>query len=118
MDIAVPSRPRTRGRRLSLLGRLHDAEDDHDAAWRTQMAGADTGLLDAEKTRWCELGAAVAALARSVRATCVASAFCGARPDVEHVTARLSEAIDDQFDPEAWRLADAAARLAALDGPP
>jgi hypothetical protein len=48
-----------------------------------------------------------------VRKGCAASAFCDARPDVTHLAARLSEAIDDQLDPEAWALVDAAARLSA-----
>lgn len=104
-----------RARRLALLGRLQDAEDDHDAARRDLAAGSSRDLLDADKARWSDVGAGVAALARLISETCAASAFSETRPCAELVTARLSEAVDDQFDPAAWRIVDAAARLAAAE---
>jgi hypothetical protein len=100
-------------RRLSLLGRLQDAEDDHDRAVRSNVAGVTSQLLDADKTRWSRVGSAIAALACQVRDSCAVSAFAEARPQMMDITARLSEAIDDQLDPCAWRIVDAAARLAA-----
>lgn len=100
-------------RRLILLGRLQDAEDDHDRDRREAFAGATQARLDVEKALWTQVGASIAALAGMVAEGCAGSAFSDARPDIEQMTVRLAEAIDDQLDPPAWRLIDAAARLAA-----
>jgi len=102
-----------RGRGLVLLGHLQTAEDDHDSALRQRCSGASQGLLDQDKAGWTQIGGALAAVARLVADTCASSAFCATRPQVDTVTARLSEAIDDQFDRSAWLVVDAAARLAA-----
>jgi hypothetical protein len=107
--------PADRRQRLILLGRLQEAEADHDRARLGLFAGVTPEALDAEKTRWSRIGGAIAALARMVCETCAISAFCETRPRLEQVTLRLSESIDDQFDREAWRLIDAAARLAVGD---
>jgi len=100
-------------RRLSLLGRLHDAQDDHIATRRATSEGVTAAGLEADNERWVELGVAVAALARLIRAHCIASEYCGARPTLETLAARLSEAVDDQIDGPSWAVVDAAARLDA-----
>ncbi|MDR3512373.1 MAG: hypothetical protein P4L73_12120 [Caulobacteraceae bacterium] len=105
-----------RGHRLLLLGRLQEAEDDHDRNRRARFAGVTGELLDADKARWSRIGGALATLARLIGEACASSAFCEARPRAELVAARLSEAIDDQIDREAWLVADAAARLAIGEG--
>jgi hypothetical protein len=99
--------------RLALLGRLQEAESDHDRARREGLAGVTQRLLDADKARWSRIGEALAAMARLVSETCASSAFGETRPKVEDVAVRLSEAIDDQLDSEAWPVVDAATRLAA-----
>jgi hypothetical protein len=104
-----------RSRRLTLLGRLQEAEDEHDRARRATSAGHARVLLDADKARWTRIGAGLAAMARLICEACATSAFAESRPGAELVTARLSEAIDDQLDREAWRIVDAAARLAAVE---
>ena len=110
--ISLPSADRRRNR-LALLGRLQDAEEEHDRARRRGLSGVTAEALDADKARWSRIGGAIAALARAIAQTCAASAFGDARPAHGELTARLSESIDDQFDPAAWRIVDAAARLAA-----
>jgi hypothetical protein len=102
-----------RGLRLVRMGYLQEAEDEHDRARLDAFAGVTRPSLEAEKTRWCAIGEAIAALARLICETCAASAFCEARPRAMDVAIRVSEAIDDQLDGPAWRVADAAARLAA-----
>src|ERR1700742_4206392 len=87
-----------RNLRLTLLGRLQDAEDDHDRTRREALSGVTLENLEADKVRWSQLGGALAALARQICQTCAASAFGEARPKVDSVTLRLSEAIDDQLD--------------------
>jgi hypothetical protein len=97
------------------MGHLQDAEDEHDRARLDLFSGVTRPSLDAEKTRWCAIGEAIAVLARLICETCAASAFCGARPRAMDVAIRVSEAIDDQLDSPAWRVVDAAARLAACE---
>jgi hypothetical protein len=106
-----------RQRRLLLLGRLQDAEDDYATARREACEGVCAAALRADNDGWEEIGAAIAGLARLIGARCASSLFCDARPDVELVAARLSEAVDDQFDPPSWGVVDAAARLAAVEAP-
>jgi len=110
-----PAPSSVRRHRLALLGRLQDAEDDHDRMRRQTFASATGELLDADKARWTRLGDSLAALARLVCKASADSVFCDSRPGVDLVTVRLSEAIDDQFDRESWRVIDAAARLAAVE---
>jgi len=97
-----------------LLGRLHDAQDDHDAAMRAGRPGVAAATLEADIERWLAVGAAIADLARLVRRHCLASTFGDARPEVEPLTARLAEAIDDQVDAVAWGVIAAQARLLAV----
>jgi hypothetical protein len=97
---------------LTLLGRLQEAEDDHDRDRRSHISGVSQERLETDKTRWSSVGGAVAALAAQICSACAASAFAEARPKVDQLAQRLSEAIDDQLDAPAWRLIDAAARLA------
>lgn len=113
--LSIPAADRRRVR-LALMGRLQDAEDDHDRLRREQAEGAAGVLLEMDKARWSGLGQALGALARQLCEASAASPFGEARPAAELVTARLSEAIDDQLDEAAWRVLDAAARLAAFGG--
>lgn len=98
--------------RLALLGRLQDAEDIHDQARRRNLTGVTAEALEADKAYWSGIGGAIATLARTISHACAASAFCETRPKLGDLASRLSESIDDQLDPEAWRVIDAAARLA------
>ena len=100
-------------RRRRLVVRLCEAEDDHATAYRSTCEGASTAALHSDCALWLEVGDAIAALARLIQAQCAKSQFCGARPKVEILTARLSEAVDDQIDSPAWAVVDAAARLGA-----
>jgi hypothetical protein len=111
MPDAVPTAPRQR--KLVLMGRLHDAQDDHNKAIVSERRGATAAALDSDLSRWRVLGSAIVDLARLVRGQCAASAFCDARPEIEPLTARLVEAIDDQIDQPAWIVIDAQARLQA-----
>jgi hypothetical protein len=115
MHLMIERTPPDQRRRLVLLGRLQDAEDSHDIERRGSFVGVTASLLDADKARWSDIGYALASAAAMIRDACVRSAFCGTRPTVDHLTARLSEAIDDQLDRESWAVVDAAARLAAGD---
>lgn len=114
-SISIPAAD-TRRARLALMGRLQDAEDDHDRRRCAQAEGAAAYLLERDKARWTSLGQALAALARQVSDAGAASPFSETRPAAEAVAVRLSEAIDDQLDDAAWRVMDAAARLAAFGG--
>jgi hypothetical protein len=108
-----PTRPTSQRRHfLTLLGRLQEAEDDHDRDRRNHFAGVTDERLGMEKARWSSVGGAMAALAVQICDACAASAFAEGRPRADQVAQRLSEAIDDQLDAPAWRLIDAAARLA------
>jgi hypothetical protein len=107
--------PADRRQRLNLLGRLQDAEDNHDRSRLRSFAGVTRAALDADKAQWSGVGAAVAALARAVCEACATSTFCETCPRLELVALRLSESIDDQFDADAWWVVAAAARLAAAD---
>ncbi len=107
---AFPAAPRRHF--LTLLGRLQEAEDDHDRDRRDHIAGVTDERLGMDKARWSSVGGAMAALAVQICNACAASAFAEGRPRAEQVAQRLSEAIDDQLDTPAWRLIDAAARLA------
>jgi len=102
-----------RQHRLTLMGRLHDAEDDHNAAVLTARGGVAATALDGDILLWQALGSAIVDLARLLRAYCIASAFCDARPGIEPLAARLVEAIDDQIDRHAWDVIQAQARLQA-----
>jgi hypothetical protein len=107
-------RPPTSGeRRLLLIGRLQDAEAEHDATIRSMRGGVCAPALSEDVRRWRAVGSAMAELARTVRRECAASAFCDARPCLELLAARLVEAIDDQIDAPAWRVINAQARLEA-----
>ena len=97
------------------LRRLRDAEDEHDEIRRAFRAGVTDRALAADVRRWEALGEAIAALAVAVARHCAASHFCDARPDGLLLAVRLSESIDDLMDEPAWSVADAAARLAAVD---
>jgi hypothetical protein len=102
-----------RQRLLSLQGRLHDAEDDHDAAVRAARCGVTRQALQADLALWRAAGSAVVALAERLRAACLTSAFCDARPDVGMAAIRLIESVDDQIDLPAWRVIAAQVRLEA-----
>jgi len=95
------------------LRRLRDTEDDHNAVRRVHCAGVTEAALASDLGRWEMLGEAIAGLAIAVARHCAQSAFCDARPDVDLLTARLSESFDDLMDGAAWSVVDAAARLAA-----
>ncbi|MDR3508038.1 MAG: hypothetical protein P4L64_09095 [Caulobacteraceae bacterium] len=90
---------------------LHNARLAHDDAVRALNDRPDQRALALDLDLWEALGAALAELAQSARAACARSHFCNARPDAAQLTARLSEAIDDQLDAPAWAVMDAAARL-------
>lgn len=111
MPDAVLTTPRQR--KLTLMGRLHDAQDDHDAAILAVRGGVAAAALDSDILLWRALGSAIVDLARLARASCAASAFCDARPGIEPLAARLVEAIDDQIDRPAWSVIQAQARLQA-----
>jgi hypothetical protein len=98
-------------RRLLLIGRLNDAEDDHYQAIRAIRMGVNPVALDQGAQRRRALGLTIADLARLVSGQCAAGAFCDARPAVEPLAVRLIEAIDDQLDTPAWRVIDAQVRL-------
>jgi hypothetical protein len=117
MNVVSPHLASAADRRLRLvrLGHLQDAEDEHDRARLDASAGVTRPSLETEKTRWCAIGEAIAALAWTICETCAASAFCEVRPRPMNVAIRVSEAIDDQLDGPAWRVVDAAARLAACE---
>jgi len=97
------------------LRQLREAEDGHDEIRRAFRAGVTARTLAADTRRWEALGEAIAALAGAVARQCAASHFCDARPDVLLLAIRLSESIDDLMDEPAWAVADATARLAAVD---
>ena len=99
--------------KLTLMGRLHDAQDDHNAAVLAVRRGVAGAALDGDILMWHALGSAIADLARLFCAYCAASSFCDARPGVEPLTARLVEAVDDQIDRHAWGVIQAQARLRA-----
>jgi hypothetical protein len=105
-----------RQHRRLLQGRLHDAEDDYDDASRERFAGVTGAALHADKTRWRDLGGAIASLARLISMACASSQFCQARPQPDLLAARISEAIDDQIDASAWAVIDAATRADAARG--
>ena len=92
---------------------LHAAQDDHNAAVLTIRAGVSAAALDSDNRRWETAARAIVALARSLRAHCAASFFCDARPQIDTLTARLVDALDDQIDPHVWAVIEAAARLQA-----
>ena len=102
-----------RQRRLVLMGRLHDAQDDHNAAVLAAREGVGATALDGDILRWRTLGSSIVELARLVRCQCETSAFCDARPRLEPLAVRLIEAIDDLIDLPAWRVIDAQVRLLA-----
>lgn len=89
---------------------LQDALIGHDEARRRDGQGVSSAALDADVALWLSLGSAIAELATRVCDACRRSTFANLRPDAAHLAARLSEAIDDQLDAPAWRVADAAAR--------
>ena len=111
MPDAVLTAPRQH--KLTLMGRLHDAQDDHNAAVMTASSGVTAAALDGDILLWQALGSAIVDLARLVCAYCAASSFCDARPGIEPLTARLVESIDDQIDLHAWGVVQAQARLQA-----
>lgn len=111
MADAVSSAPRQRT--LLLLGRLHDAQDDHNEAIFAARDGVTMADLNSDLRKWRILGSAIVDLARLVRGQCAASGFCDARPEVGNLAARLVEAIDDQIDRPAWIVVDAQTRLQA-----
>lgn len=100
----LPIPPRT------LDGRLAAAENGHDADRRSTCSGVTARALVADNDAWEEIGAAIADLARLIHARCATSRLCNARPRIDALAARVSEAIDDQIDAAAWRVIDAAAR--------
>jgi len=102
-----------RQHKLTLIGRLHDAQDDHNAAVMAARGGVAASALDGDILLWQALGSAIVDLARLLRAYCAASAFCDARPGIEPLTARLVESIDDQIDRHAWGVIQAQARVQA-----
>ena len=110
--VMQPALPDRSNRRL-LLGHLQEAEADHDRGRRDSLSRVTTEALDTDKALWTNVGAAVGALAHLVSGACAASAFGELRPRPDNLAARLSEAIDDQIDRDAWLIVDAAARLRA-----
>ena len=102
-----------RQRRLVQMGRLHDAQDDHNAAVLAMREGVGAAALDRDILRWRALGASIVDLARMVRGQCEASEFCDARPRLEPLAVRLVEAIDDLIDRPVWIVIDAQVRLLA-----
>ena len=100
-----------------VVRRLRDAQSDHDQYRRLTVEGVSAHLLDVEHRRWRAIGEAIAELAQLIVRQCGSSEFTAARPNGRTLTLRLSEAIDDQLDDPAWRVVDAAARLALLDTP-
>jgi hypothetical protein len=102
-----------RQRRLVLMGRLHDAQDDHNATVLATRGGVGATALDGDILRWRALGASIVELARLVRCQCEASTFCDARPRLEPLAVRLIEAIDDLIDRPVWIVIDAQVRLLA-----
>jgi hypothetical protein len=105
--------PSLRERASLFLHELRAANNRHAAARLARCEGATPAALDADVGRWIEIGGAIAALARLIQAHSAASQFCSARPDVEVLATRISEAIDDQLDGPSWGLIDAAAKLEA-----
>ena len=96
---------------LSALERtLRDAQDDHDVERRFALEGVTARGLAEDNLRWERIGEAIAALARLIHQLCADSEFGEARPAVEGMAVRLSEALDDQVDISAWRVIEAAAR--------
>lgn len=110
-----PQRIGARVTHQNFAGQLLDSLDLHDRARREALEGVTAATLEADQTRWTELGRAIAMLAREMAEHCRQSAYCAARPDIRLLSARLSEAVDDQFDPPAWAVIDSAARLAARE---
>lgn len=102
-----------RQHRLMLMGRLHDAEDEHDAAIRFLRAGVDPAAVENDASRWRGLGLAIVELARAILRDCAASAYGEARPGLERLAMRLVEAVDDQIDAPAWAIVNAQVRLEA-----
>jgi len=88
--------------RVDALGRLREAQDDHDVVRRAFRDGVTTTLLSADHRRWEALGEAIAALAAAIARHCGASHYCDARPDAALLAIRLSESIDDLMDEPAW----------------
>ena len=111
MPDAVLTAPRQH--KLMLMGRLHDAQDDHNAVVMAARGGVTAAALDGDILLWQALGSAIVDLARLLRTCCAASTFCDARPGIEPLTACLVEAIDDQIDRHAWGVIQAQARLQA-----
>ena len=103
---------------LRLRARLDDAQREHDVIRLAQCAGVHGSALDEDNRRWELIGGAIACLARLLGQHCAASAFCDASPDLTLVTQRMSESIDDLLDAPAWRVIDAAARLAVIEQGP
>jgi hypothetical protein len=102
-----------RQRRLVLMDRLHDAQDDHNAAVLAACEGVGAAALDRDILQWRALGASIVELARMVRGQGEASAFCDARPRLEPLAVRLVEAIDDLIDRPVRIVIDAQVRLLA-----
>ena len=94
------------------LRALQSALNDHDARRRSAFAGVMAAELEADKQLWRDIGEAIAALARRIADGCAASAFVAGRPAVAALRERLVESIDDQLEPAAWTVVDAAARAA------
>ena len=97
------------------LRRLREAQNDHDGVRRALFDGVTTALLSADHRRWEAIGAAIGALADAIARHCGSSHFCDARPDTGLLALRLAESIDDLMDEPAWRVVEAAARLAVLE---
>ena len=91
---------------------LHSALDAHDQRRRNTFAGTLAADLAADKQIWSAIGDAFAALARRIADGCAASAFVGDQPALSALCDRLTQSVDDQLDPDAWRVVDAAARAA------
>jgi hypothetical protein len=98
---------------LTLLGRLQNAEAECDYARRQEFCATARAMREVDKALWSQIGAAIGSMARQVRDSCAASAFALERPCAGELAIRRSTSIDDQLDPNAWRVVDAAARLAA-----
>ena len=98
--------------RLQLERQLREAQRRHDHDRRHHRDGATAQDLDVDNALWDQVGRDIGALARRIQQTCLASRFGDTRPDLALLADRLVESVDDQVDRAAWRVIQAAARLA------
>lgn len=97
---------------LQLERLLREAQRRHDHDRRRHRDGVSAQDLAADNGLWNQVGRDIAGLARRIRQSCLTSHFGDARPEVTLLVDRLVESVDDQVDNAAWRVIQAAARLA------